>query len=87
MKRFPLDKVNILKKKNICLGLKHIKYVKSVDPFTSPKKFKKKNPWISIKVIGNKLNILKNVKKKIIHYLSCPSHRNYTPEKRQIIDE
>lgn len=76
-----------LEKKNICLGLKHIKYVKSVDPFTSPKKLKKKNPWISIKVIGNKLNILKNVKKKIIHYLSCPSHRNYTPEKRQIIDE
>ena len=52
-----------------------------------PSNLKKKNHWISMKVIGNKLNILKNVKKKIIHYLSCPSHRNYTPEKKQIIDE
>ena len=48
-----------------------------------PSNLKKKNPWISMKVIGNKLNILKNVKKKIIHYLSCPSHRNYTPEKKK----
>lgn len=33
-----------------------------------------------MKVLGNKLTVLKNVKKKVINYLSCPSHKIYSSE-------
>ena len=54
------------KKKNICLGLKHIKYVKSVDPFTSPKQFKKKKS----------LNIYEGNRKQTQYFEKCEKENN-----------